>query len=272
MADFEPGMSKQQRRQRSIIESVVAEGSVRIEALADRFGISVMTVHRDLDELESRGLLRKTRGQATALSTSIAESSDVYRLAQQGQEKAGIARAAVELIEPGQSLMMDDSTTVLQMGGLLEEKVPLTVITNALGLMNQLTGSRGVSLVSLGGTYFNWASAFMGGSTTEAISRLRADVFFMSTASVTDGMCFHQSEETVAAKSAMFAVSLKRVLLVDRTKFERRALHAVAAVEDFDHVIVDSGVAPEHMEALKSVARDVIVADSNPTEITQNIT
>lgn len=263
MNEGQRGSSKQQRRQRVIVETVVEEGSVRIESLAERFGISVMTVHRDLDELEARGLLRKTRGQATALSTSIAESSDVFRLAQQGEEKMAIAQAAIALIEPGQSLMMDDSTTVLQMGPLLEEKAPITVITNALGLINQLTGVRGVSLVSLGGTYFNWASAFMGGTTTEAISRLRADVFFMSTAAVTDGVCFHQSEETVATKSAMFAASVQRVLLVDHTKFHRRALHAVVPVSEFDYVIVDEKLSGTDAEQLASSARNVIVAGAN---------
>lgn len=260
MVIFEAGSTKQQVRHRAIIESVIAEGTVRIEALAERFDISIMTVHRDLDELESRGLIRKTRGHATALSTSIIESSDVYRLAQQGQEKAAIARAAIDLVEPGESLMMDDSTTVLQMGPLLEEKVPLTVVTNSLGLVNQLAGTRGISLVAVGGTYYNWASAFMGGATTEAISRLRADVFFMSTAAVTDAMCFHQSEETVATKSAMFEVARKRILLADKTKFVRRALHAVVRIDQFDHVIVDSGIPDDTLEELRAVAQDVIVA------------
>jgi len=272
MSQIGAGSSKQQVRQRAIIESVISEGSVRIETLAERFDISIMTVHRDLDELESRGLLRKARGQATALSSSIVESSDVYRIAQQAAEKAAIAHTVMELVEPGQSLMMDDSTTVLQMAPLLEEKLPITVVTNSLRLMNQLAGSRGISLVALGGTYFNWASAFMGGTTTEAISRLRADVFLMSTAAVTEGMCFHQSEETVAAKSAMFKVSEKRVLLVDRTKFERRALHAVVAVEEFDHVVVDSGIPLDILEDLRARAQNVIVASQIPEKITENVT
>jgi DeoR/GlpR family transcriptional regulator of sugar metabolism len=260
------GISKQQIRHRAIIEAVVSEGSVRIESLAERFDISVMTVHRDLDELEARGLLRKARGQATALSTSIVESSDVYRLAQQATEKAAIARTALELVEPGQSLMMDDSTTVLQMAQLLEEKLPLTVVTNSLRLMNQLAGGRGISLVALGGTYFNGLSAFMGRTTTESISRLRADTFLMSTASVVDGMCFHQSEETVAVKSAMFEAAEKRVLLVDSTKFERRAMHAVVALEQFDHVVVDSGVPQRTLEELQSIAQNVIIAPQSSGE------
>ncbi len=73
----------------------MAEGAVRIEQLAERFKISVMTVHRDLDELEGRGLLRKDRGVATATSTSFVESSDVYRSSRQpaGEGVVGARRA-----------------------------------------------------------------------------------------------------------------------------------------------------------------------------------
>lgn len=72
--------SRQQAIQHAISEAVMSEGGgVRIEDLAERFGVSVLTVHRDLDELEDRGLLRKDRGVATAASTSLVESSDVYR-------------------------------------------------------------------------------------------------------------------------------------------------------------------------------------------------
>ena len=105
--------SRQLARQRAITDAVMAEGAIRIEQLADRFEISLMTVHRDLDELESRGLLRKSRGVATALSTSLVESSDVYRAGRQVPEKESLALAALNFIEPGQALFLDDSTTVL---------------------------------------------------------------------------------------------------------------------------------------------------------------
>jgi DeoR/GlpR family transcriptional regulator of sugar metabolism len=256
----DPNFSKQRMRQRSIAELVLAEGSIRIEALAEQFGTSLMTIHRDLDELQDRGLVRKSRGLATAQSSTLVESSDVYRLGQQTPAKIAIARAAMEFIEPGQSLLLDDSTTVMQMGKLLFAKSPVTVITNVLTLMNELNGVRGVQLIALGGTFHNWCSAFMGSTTTESIQRLRADVLFMSTAAVMDGMCFHQSEESVATKRAMFEVAAKRVLLVDHTKFDRRALHALARVDEFDHVIVDAKTRPEDIEKMAAQGIDVVVA------------
>jgi DeoR/GlpR family transcriptional regulator of sugar metabolism len=258
----DPRLSKQQVRQRAIAEAVLSEGAIRIEALAEQFGTSLMTIHRDLDELEDRGLLRKTRGLATAHSSTLVESSDVFRIGQETPAKEAIALAAMEFIEPGQSVMLDDSTTVLQMAKLLQTKSPITVITNVLTLMNELNGARGVQLVALGGTFHNWCSAFMGSVTTEAIQRLRTDVAFISTAAIMDGMCFMQSEESVATKKAMLSVAAKKILLVDHTKFERRALHALASLSEFDHVIVDSGTKAEDIEKMRSQGIDVIIASN----------
>lgn len=254
-------LSRQGERQRAISEAVMAEGAVRIDELAERFGTSQMTVHRDLDELEARGLLRKSRGMATALSSSLVESSDVFRSGQQRGEKQEIARAAIEFIEPGQAIFLDDSTTVLEMARLIPSRTPLTVITNVLTLINELKGTRGVSLVALGGSYYNWCSSFMGGTTIEAINKLRADVFIMSTAAITDDMCFFQSQATVDIKRAMFNSAAKRILLVDHTKFEKRALYALAPLTDFDVVVVDSKTKPEDISRLKSHNVHVVVAD-----------
>ncbi|GAB3610714.1 MULTISPECIES: DeoR/GlpR family DNA-binding transcription regulator [Humibacter] len=252
--------NRQQTRQRAIADAVMAEGAARIEQLAERFGISLMTVHRDLDELESRGLLRKSRGVATAQSSSLVESSDVYRAGQEIEAKRAIASSAIELIEPGQSLFLDDSTTVLQLAKLLPQKAPLTVITNVLTLMNDLNGQRGITLLGLGGTYYNWCSAFMGTMTIQAISQLRADVFIMSTAAITDDACFFQTPETVDTKRAMFNSAAKRILLTDHTKFNKRALHEMAQLRDFDTIIVDYATSKSDVARLREMGNHVIVA------------
>ncbi len=259
------GDSRQARqiaRQRAITTAVMAEGSVRIEDLAERFEISLMTMHRDLDELESRGILRKTRGVASATSTSLVESSDVYRSSRQSAEKKALALAAMRFIEPGQAIFLDDSTTVLQMARHLPSKVPLTVITNVLTLMNELTGIRDLTLLGLGGQYYNWCSAFMGRMTTQSISQLRADTLIMSTSAITDDIAFHQFQETVDTKRAMFDASDTRILLADHTKFDRRALHSLAPLTDFDIVIVDDGTPDAHVHRMRDQGINVVVAST----------
>ncbi|WP_425349575.1 DeoR/GlpR family DNA-binding transcription regulator [Rhizobium multihospitium] len=243
-----------------IAEAVMAEGSMRIEDLTERFGISLMTAHRDVDELVSRGLFRKTRGIVSAAATSLIESSDVYRANRQASEKKMIATAAMQFIELGQAIFLDDSTTVLQMATLLPAKVPLTAITNSLTLMNALKDMHDVTLLALGGQYYNWCNAFMGRMTINEINRLRADVTFISMSAIIDDVVFHQSPEIVDIKRAMFESAAKRILLMDHTKFERRALHSFAHLSEFDVVIVDEKTPAAHLERMRNKNINVVVA------------
>lgn len=264
--DF-PSDSRQARqiaRRQLIAEAVMSEGTMRIEDLTDRFGISLMTAHRDLDELESRGLLRKTRGIVSAAPTSLIESSDVYRSTRQSTEKKSIAAVAATFIEPGQAVFFDDSTTVLQMVRYLSTKVPLTVITNSLILMNELRVIKDLTMLGLGGQFQNWCNAFVGPLTTTEIRRLRADQVFLSVSAITDGMLFHQSPDMVDTKRAMFESAGRRVLLADHTKFSRRALHGMCRMDEFDIVIVDSGMPSAEVQELKARGINVIVAPLLP--------
>lgn len=261
------GYQRRTDRQRAISGAVIAEGAVRIEQLAERFNISSMTVHRDLDELEARGLLRKSRGVATALSTSLVESSDVFRSAQQKAEKIALAHAAMDFIEPGHSIILDDSTTVLQMTPLLAAKAPLTVITNVLTSINRLTNVPGISLVALGGSYYNWCSAFMGHITNAMIATLRVDTLVMSTAAITGNTCYHQSQETVDTKRAMLDASARKILLVDHTKFSKRALHALAPLSEFDVVIVDWRTTRDQIDQLRTQRIEVVLAPPAPNRV-----
>ena len=264
MAEDVSGDLRQSRRldrRRMIAEAVMAEGTMRIEDLAARFAISLMTAHRDLDDLVARGLMRKARGIVSAAPTSLIEASDVYRASRQEPQKAAMAEAAMAFVEPGQAVFMDDSTTVLRMARLLPRKVPLTVITNSLTLMGEVKGVQDLTLIGLGGRYANWCNAFMGRMTTHEAGRLRADTLFLSMAAVTDGEVFHQSPDMVETKRAMFDASARRILLVDHTKFGRRALHVLASLTEMDVVIVDDGIGPDDLARMRDAGVTVVVAE-----------
>jgi DeoR/GlpR family transcriptional regulator of sugar metabolism len=252
--------TKQQERQRLIAEHILREGTVKIDGLHQLFGISFMTIHRDLDELEARGLIRKSRGWVTAMSSSVAEASDVFRQGQQEEEKAALAAAALEFISAGQSVFLDDSTTTALLAPLITQRAPLTIITNYLTLMNELGQAREITLIGLGGTYMTWSSSFLGSVTTASIRTIAADLFIMSTSAVIDDVCYHHSQQTVEVKRAMFESAARRILLIDHTKFERRALHALLALDDFDEVVVDSRTPVEIIERLRNRGIPLTVA------------
>ncbi|MGY1643721.1 DeoR/GlpR family DNA-binding transcription regulator [Geodermatophilus sp. SYSU D00703] len=253
-------------RHDAITELVLSAGSMRIEELAERFGVSTMTVHRDLDTLEARGILRKSRGVVTAVATSLFESSPEYRDRENRQEKQALARAAFTLVEPGQAVILDDSTTGLHLAHMLPQRQPLTVITNFQRAITELVGHPGIALIALGGQHYQWCDAYMGSVTLDALRSLRADILFMSTPAITDDICFHQHHDAALVKRAMFESAATRVLMVDHSKFTKRALHAHIAVPDFDVVVVDAATSPDDVSRLRDKGVTVLVADADAAE------
>lgn len=255
----EPGLGPEDRRER-IGEIVLASEYVSARDLASRFDVSLMTVHRDLDELERRGLLRKIRGGATPQPSSLFESNVRYRLSTARTEKEALARYALAMIEPGQAILLDDATTTLALARLLPGIAPLTVITNYLATIQLLHDAPGIRLIALGGEYFPSHDSFLGIVCEDAIASLRADLFFMSTSAVNNGIAYHQEQEIVAVKRAMLRAAAKSVLLIDHFKLGKTALHHLAPLADFDLIVVDDGVDADGRRALEEARTPFAIA------------
>ncbi|GAA3960150.1 DeoR/GlpR family DNA-binding transcription regulator [Actinomadura viridis] len=228
-------------RQEGIAEYVLSAGSVPAAELAERFKVSLMTIHRDLDELERRGVVRKFRGGATAQPSGVFESNVAYRRKSMLAEKNAVAGRALALVEPGMAVMLDDSTTVLALARLLAGITPLTVVTNFLEGLNLLAGAPGIRLMALGGDHDPLHDSFLGMACVEAIESLNVDLCFVSTSAVSGGFAYHQEQHIVSVKRAMLAAAERNVLLLDNTKLSRVALHRLAPLSEFERVIVDSG-------------------------------
>src|SRR5687768_15099616 len=126
------GLRPQVERQKRIADEVVTRGSATAQELATLFSVSLMTIHRDLDELERQGVVRKFRGGVTAQPSAVFESNSAFRLKARQEEKAVIATRARALVDPGMAVMLDDSTTTHALARQLEGVKPLTVVTNYL--------------------------------------------------------------------------------------------------------------------------------------------
>lgn len=257
-------------RRKCIADYVLTYDAVSAKELAARFGVSVMTIHRDLDELERQSVLRKFRGGVTPQPSNLFESNVRYRHTVATTQKEALARFAITLIERGQAILLDDSTTVFALARLLPSVAPITAITNFRATINELSGREGVRLIALGGEYLERHDTFAGLVCETAIASLRADLFFLSTSAVSGGFAFHQEQEIVSIKRAMMAVSTRRVLLVTHQKFGRVALHRLAPLRDFDEVVVDDGIEDEELSELRETrARVVLVPVADPTGVVQ---
>lgn len=230
-------------RRQAIMDLLMESGTVSLDELAAQFGVSKMTVHRDLDELQDAGLLRKVRGGATLQSSAQFESDFRYRERQAIEEKRRIAAAAAQLVEPGQTVMIGDGSTVGNIAKLLVDIRPLTVITNNLAVVQELNDASGLQLISPGGQYNRKYNGFFGLVAEDALRALRADIAFLSTSAIHGAAAFHQEPEVLRSKRLMMAGSGQRFLVVDHGKFGRSALHFFSELNRFDAVL--TGGQPE---------------------------
>lgn len=258
--DRPPMAATTTQRREQIRERVATTGAVRIDALAREFGVTSMTIHRDLDALETEGWLRKVRGGATAQPAALIDTTVRHRATMMVDAKRAVAAAALEHIEGGEVLLLDDSTTVLELAKLLPGRGPLTVITNFLMTINALAGQGDVELIALGGTYSAAHDAFLGPTAADEVGRLRADLAFMSTTAVLDGQLFHKSEETIQIRKAMLRSAARKILLIDHQKLSRRATHYLASLTDFDAVIVDDRIDAGSLSRIEELGVAVQVA------------
>jgi DeoR/GlpR family transcriptional regulator of sugar metabolism len=252
-------------RQSVIRDRVHSEGSVTVDQLVSVLGVSRMTVHRDLDMLEAEGVLRKVRGGATALRSSLFESDFPYRLTASVAAKEAIGRAAARFVEGGQAVVCDESTTTMDALRAIEASEAITVITNCFPTMQYVNESTKHRLISLGGDYVTSYQAFLGIICEQAITNVYADVLLASCSAVRGGSTYHQDQQIVAVKRAMIRSAPTRLLLLDSSKVDVGALYHLGEIRDFTHLITDEGTPGTFLDQVRESGLEVVVAPVRDT-------
>jgi DeoR/GlpR family transcriptional regulator of sugar metabolism len=260
-----PAHRRRTRRHAAIVEHVLENGDTSAAELASLFGVSLMTIHRDLDALAQQGILRRYHGGVTAQRTSVFEPDAGYRLQLGTAAKRAIAEKALGLVDGGMSLMLDDSTTALALARLLVGGPQVTVATNFLETMAVLADAGNVRLIGLGGDYSPTHRSFLGSGCLEAVRSLRVDLLLCSTSAMDADTAYHQEQAIVTVKRAMMESAARRVLLMDHSKVGRSALHRVSALSEWDYLIVDARTPSTAIAELRD--RDVTVEVAGPVGI-----
>jgi DeoR/GlpR family transcriptional regulator of sugar metabolism len=243
---------KMESRLEEIASYVAEKGEVRIDELVNHFGVSRMTIHRNIDRLAEQGVLRKLHGAVSAQPSGIYESLFRYREKVATAQKQALAAAALAEIRSGEVVLLDDSTTASALAPLLADLAPLTVITNSIPSSLALRDHEGIELLSTGGDYHRTYNAYIGHLCLNALRSLRVDLLVCSASAVTGTSAFIQDQQVVAVKQAMMACAHRRILLVDHTKFGKTALHLLDDLTTFDAVYVDDSLPPKTVDELKA--------------------
>ncbi|MFZ7089979.1 DeoR/GlpR family DNA-binding transcription regulator [Primorskyibacter sp. 2E233] len=253
-----PRMKKSERRAQILLE-LKLHPHVRISELSERYGVSTETIRRDFDALSSDGLLNRAHGGATAPSHGHYPSLD-ERANARIEERERIGRCAAELVEPGETLMIDSGSTTIQLARALAYLgTQCTVLTNSLPVAMTL-GHGAAEVILCPGEYLPAESAVVGTDTLEFLARFSVDRCMIGASA----MSAEGPSETVrgfaAVKRMMMRRSAKSNLLIDSEKFEIKGLAHVGDLSELDSVIVDSPPAGALLSALNDAKVTVVLA------------
>src|SRR5215211_6686773 len=242
-----------EERRRRIARLIREVGSVTVSLLESEFGISPMTARRDLVALEEERRVKRTHGGAVLPEYAGHEDSFWYRLDGAVEAKERLAEAAVELLEPGDSVFLDPSTTTYYLARrILREGPRVTLLTNSVPVMGLFMKNEApkTGVVGIGGLMRKLTLSFVGPHAVETISAHSADRAFMSVKGVTrEGFLTDPDVLEAEVKRAMIEHSEEPVLLVDDSKFEKRGLSVITHASKLSRALV-AGVPEERLEPL----------------------
>ena len=250
----------QQERHAQILALLRREGTVRIAALARAFDVTTETARRDLDELAQGGELKRTYGGGA--SRSFTDEPDIGARGQShARERARVAAAAAQLVQPGDALMVDcGSTTALFANALAARNLRLTVVTNALPVARALGTSTQCRVILCPGRYVMREAGVFGPDTLDYLRKFKANRAVIGAGGVSGRAVTDADSASCAVKRLMMERADRTQLLVDSSKFEVVQFEEVCPLERIDELVCEAAPPRKLATRLRSAGVEILVA------------
>lgn len=245
--------TSQVKRLDSIRQELLHAGEVSAAQLAEKFNVSHMTIHRDIETLEANGEVIRTHGGAAAAKRLTFEFSFRDKQHQNHQKKQDIARQATKLVKDGNVIMLDTGTTTLEIARALIGKKKLTLITTSLAIVSELQYNDTIEVILLGGFLRGGSPDMHGPLTEQNIEQFKADIAFMGADAIdAEGNTYTDDLRVVNLDKKMASHASKVVITVDSSKFGASAMCKVLEPKDYDLIITDNEINKKILNQLKS--------------------
>ncbi|GAB3984332.1 DeoR/GlpR family DNA-binding transcription regulator [Actinoallomurus acanthiterrae] len=254
-----------QQRQQAILELVQRRGGVRVADLVREFGVSDMTIRRDLEVLSERGLVTKVHGGATTVGTaSTEEPGFAAKSVRQRQEKEAIALRAAQLVRPGTAIAVSAGTTTWTLARHLTDVPDLTVVTNSVQIADVFyRAARGDQTIVLTGGIRTPSDALVGPVAVNAIRSLNVDLLLLGVHGMSIRAGFTTPNLMEAETDRAMVGSARRLaVLADHTKWGTVGLSTIARLADADVLITDSGIGDDARKDLSETVGELVVVDA----------
>lgn len=252
-------------RRLSILDDLARNQAVQVTDLSKRYGVSEVSIRRDLAHLERAGALRRIHGGAVAVRPSQnGACPHPEPPARCAAEKARIGQAAAGLVAAGDRLIFDSGTTVLEVARHLSPELRtsgnLTVITNSLPIVRELGSCPGIHLILLGGVYLAQYEVVVGPQTIEQLRTFHTDKLFLGA----DGLTLARGVTTAnvleaEVNRATIAASTEVIVVADSTKIGQIGLTTIAHYDNIHKLITDANAPTDFVTALRDRGITVII-------------
>ena len=251
-------------RKTRLRELLARRGMSDLDSLAAELRVSQSTVRRDVDTMVDEGVVQRTHGGVIWIGDQKnGPGTRPYAFDQRmGYEiaaKSQIAKTARNLIQPGETILLDGGTTTFHLAQELLGQ-PLQLVTNSLPIANLFLNDENVELVLTGGLMYPRYGVLLGPGAESAISTIHAKTMFFSVAGIHGGTLYNQNLLLVQAEQKMMKQVQRKVLLVDSSKFEQQALARLCSLGEIDIVVTDSALPKSHQKHIREAGCELIVS------------
>jgi DeoR family fructose operon transcriptional repressor len=226
-------------RRQKIVEVVNRRESVRVAELSKLFQVTEETIRRDLMQLELERKLKRSHGGAVSIATGT-EVPYAKRKVTNVTAKREIAQEALKRIKEGERIILDASTTAWYMANMLPD-MPLTVVTNSIKIVMELSKKNNIKVISTGGTLLPQSLSFVGPLAERSLQSYYVDKTFLSCKGLHLERGLSESNELQAlVKQQMIRSSNDVYVMIDHSKFGVQSFMQIARLEEVAHIITDS--------------------------------
>jgi DeoR family fructose operon transcriptional repressor len=255
------------QRQSLILEQLEQEGKVEVNELAAKFATSKETIRRDLKEMEASGLLKKTHGGAIPMAQNRSEGYELPLMArgvQKYDEKQRICRKAAALLEDGDTIFLDNSSTTIGLMRYVSKDIKITVLTNSIQILLEAGSLKNpnVTVISIGGIFNEKNYSIVGVLSRSFAQNFFPDKAIMSCRGVdeTSGLTEANVQE-IELKREMLVRSKQFILMADHSKFGLVGPIYLGGLEEVDCLITDSKTDPQKLKIFEPFKTRIVIAE-----------
>ena len=250
-------------RRSEIVRQAESKGKVVVEELARQLNVSQVTIRNDLNVLNNRGLVVRSRGGAVASTRLTFELSVQEKYLDNFPRKRRLGRAVAKLICGNtRNLVLDSGTTTEEVAVCLREHSNLTVMTNGLNVATALAPAEGIKVLLTGGHLRKKSMSFYGKHAEESLRYLHFDKCILGADGIDPGIGITTHFDQEASLNRIMCRMADEIILVaDSSKFGKRGSHIICGLSDINTLVTDAGIPGQMAQALAEAGVDVLLVD-----------